>query len=479
MENKTKEKANLSRFLWLFPLLALVFLCAVAGLYTYRYQQRFLPGTSIAGVDCSSMTAQEAAQALKSAAAEGSVTLGDSSGAQVAALPMSAFLDETSLEETAYSVYARQKESSGLFDWLMPGKHPYPVSFFRNVTGEEAAAALEAALYSDQPLIAPVSAKVRLTDEGYEVIPEEPGNAVDMKACSAALAQGLRSLKTIWPAPAAIIADRAFIRPPVTADSPEIKAVTDELDSYFLLPVTLDFGDGEAYTLSPGEIRSVCDVTIRRGNVKCIPDPALVRAFTDELVDLYGYDGVYAKFRHVEDARDYVYYRVGDNGWILDRDALADQVCSALTAREGAVVTPSYDYTWYWKGFYARSRVPDTFIEISLDNQYLWAFKDGQLVAETPVVTGNIAERCDTRRGCFRIAYKEADVILRGPTWNDHVDYWMPFDGEIGLHDSSWRSVYGGDIYLTDGSHGCVNTPLEAMRKIYRSFKSNDFVIVY
>ena len=32
MENKTKEKANLSRFLWLFPLLALVFLCAVAGL---------------------------------------------------------------------------------------------------------------------------------------------------------------------------------------------------------------------------------------------------------------------------------------------------------------------------------------------------------------------------------------------------------------------------------------------------------------
>ena len=111
MENKTKEKANLSRFLWLFPLLALVFLCAVAGLYTYRYQQRFLPGTSIAGVDCSSMTAQEAAQALKSAAAGGSVTLGDSSGAQVAALPMSAFLDETSLEETAYSVYARQKET--------------------------------------------------------------------------------------------------------------------------------------------------------------------------------------------------------------------------------------------------------------------------------------------------------------------------------------------------------------------------------
>ena len=100
-------------------------------------------------------------------------------------------------------------------------------------------------------------------------------------------------------------------------------------------------------------------------------------------------------------------------------------------------------------------------------------------MVETPVVTGNVANRDETRRGCFRVAYKERDLNLRGPTWDDHVDYWMPFDGDIGLHDSSWRDEYGGDIYLTDGSHGCINTPLEAMRLIYRNFKSNDIVIVY
>ena len=154
-------------------------------------------------------------------------------------------------------------------------------------------------------------------------------------------------------------------------------------------------------------------------------------------------------------------------------------MCDAITNREDVVVTPTYDYTWYWKNVYSRSRLGDTYIEISLDNQYLWAYKDGELIVETPVVTGNVANRDDTRRGFFRVAYKETDLNLRGPTWDDHVDYWMPFDGEIGLHDSSWRDVYGGDIYLTDGSHGCVNTPLEAMRKIYRTFDSNDVVIVY
>ena len=71
------------------------------------------------------------------------------------------------------------------------------------------------------------------------------------------------------------------------------------------------------------------------------------------------------------------------------------------------------------------------------------------------------------------------DVFLTGPTWNDHVDYWMPFDGGIGLHDSSWRDEYGGDIYITDGSHGCINTPLEAIGIIYNNIWDGVPVIVY
>ena len=70
-------------------------------------------------------------------------------------------------------------------------------------------------------------------------------------------------------------------------------------------------------------------------------------------------------------------------------------------------------------------------------------------------------------------------IVLVGPTWYDHVDYWVPFDGQIGLHDSSWRDEYGGDIYLTDGSHGCINTPLEAMATIYDHLTVGTIVIVY
>ena len=170
---------------------------------------------------------------------------------------------------------------------------------------------------------------------------------------------------------------------------------------------------------------------------------------------------------------------MGDTGWKLDRDDLVQQALTALENRQTAVISPRYDYTWYWKEQYKHYRVGDTYIEISLDNQYLWAFKDGELLVETPVVTGNIARRDYTRAGCFRITYRETELNLRGPTWDDHVDYWMPLDGEIGLHDSSWRDEYGGDIYITDGSHGCINTPLEAIGIIYNNIWDGVPVIVY
>ena len=118
-------------------------------------------------------------------------------------------------------------------------------------------------------------------------------------------------------------------------------------------------------------------------------------------------------------------------------------------------------------------------MEISLDNQYMWYYVDGKLLVETPVVTGNIAAGDDTRRGCFRIASMTTDTYLVGPTWNDHVEYWMPFDDQIGLHDSSWRTEYGGDIYLTDGSHGCVNTPLDAIATIYNNITVGTLGVVY
>jgi len=55
----------------------------------------------------------------------------------------------------------------------------------------------------------------------------------------------------------------------------------------------------------------------------------------------------------------------------------------------------------------------------------------------------------------------------------------MPFNGGVGLHDASWRSTFGGKIYVTGGSHGCINLPRSAAETIYNNISAGTPVLVY
>ena len=51
--------------------------------------------------------------------------------------------------------------------------------------------------------------------------------------------------------------------------------------------------------------------------------------------------------------------------------------------------------------------------------------------------------------------------------YESHVDYWMPFNGGIGFHDAAGEVNSEASIYLTGGSHGCVNLPAEKAKILY------------
>lgn len=114
------------------------------------------------------------------------------------------------------------------------------------------------------------------------------------------------------------------------------------------------------------------------------------------------------------------------------------------------------------------------FVEIDLAAQHVYMYKDGVLAWDSPCVTGNVSKDHTTPEGIFTLSYKETDRILRGAKQADgtyeyesHVNYWMPFNGGIGLHDANWRNRFGGDIYQTKGSHGCINLPPDKAKALY------------
>jgi lipoprotein-anchoring transpeptidase ErfK/SrfK len=106
-------------------------------------------------------------------------------------------------------------------------------------------------------------------------------------------------------------------------------------------------------------------------------------------------------------------------------------------------------------------------IYVDIAGQYLYGYDQGELVVSSPVVTGKTG--FETVRGEYKIYTKTTNQKLISPFTTDKndplyyevmVNYWMPFYSGYGLHDATWRGSFGGDQYIYNGSHGCVNMPL-------------------
>ncbi len=124
--------------------------------------------------------------------------------------------------------------------------------------------------------------------------------------------------------------------------------------------------------------------------------------------------------------------------------------------------------------------VGTTYIEISLEKQHMWFYKEGKLIVSTDVVTG-YKNAHDTPTGLYYVINKASPARLVGETWDVWVNYWLgvTYDG-IGIHDSTWRyGGYGGNIYTYDGSHGCINTPYDEVKKIYDNCEEKTPVVIY
>ena len=121
----------------------------------------------------------------------------------------------------------------------------------------------------------------------------------------------------------------------------------------------------------------------------------------------------------------------------------------------------------------------NTYILVSIKKQKLWYYKKGVLKLTTNVVTGQKGKH-DTPKGTYKILGKARSVYLIGPDYKTYVNYWMLLSRkyQIGLHDATWRSSFGGSIYKYNGSHGCINMPYSKAQYIYKYVPVGTKVII-
>jgi hypothetical protein len=163
-------------------------------------------------------------------------------------------------------------------------------------------------------------------------------------------------------------------------------------------------------------------------------------------------------------------------GWKIDRDGEAEALINHI--KQGDIIEKE---PLYLQRAYSRegNEIGNTYVEINISKQQLWFYKDGRLLIQGPVVTGNPHRGYATVLGAYMVNYKQKEATLRGPGYEAKVTYWMPFFGNMGLHDASWRHRFGGDIYLRNGTHGCVNAPLYLAKTIFENIDEGTPVVIY
>lgn len=137
---------------------------------------------------------------------------------------------------------------------------------------------------------------------------------------------------------------------------------------------------------------------------------------------------------------------------------------------------PVYEKEAYVRG---RNDIGDTFVEVDMTSQKLYYYEAGELKLETDIVTGNTGRRWGTPSGVNYVYNMQTNRVLRGPGYASHVNYWVPVKGSIGIHDASWRKEFGGEIYKTNGSHGCINVPGDKMEELYNMLEIGVPVVMF
>ncbi len=177
-------------------------------------------------------------------------------------------------------------------------------------------------------------------------------------------------------------------------------------------------------------------------------------------------------------------------GWAIDAEKEATRIMEAFEKGEKSLSASNISgHGWKGEGYgyetTTNNGIGDTYAEVSIQEQRIWLYKNGQLVLTTNVVTGRHSTNEDTSPGVWYILYKRSPSILKGssvgnPNYSVKVDYWAPFtnDGQ-GFHDASWRTNWASDAYLTAGSGGCVNLPPSVAKAVYDNLSIYEPVVVY
>lgn len=320
--------------------------------------------------------------------------------------------------------------------------------------------------FNDKNIIAPKEPSLKYVGNAFMIVDEIKGNKIDKNILLERVEDAISKQESTID----LESSNCYITTKYTSKSEKVIKARDMLNKYISSKVTYTFGDSKEI-LDGSTINKWLTVD---GDFNVILDEKKVKEYVQSLADTYNTAGKTRSF-HTSSGNT-INISGGDYGSRINIDKEVQDLSEAI--KEGKTVTkkPTYSQTVVSQG---SSDIGNTYVEIDMTKQHLWFYKNGSLVVEGNVVTGNVSINDATPAGIYRLKDKERNATLKGQGYSAPVSYWMPFNGGIGIHDATWRSVFGGEIYKTNGSHGCVNSPYNLAQTIFDNIDVGTPIVCY
>ncbi len=443
---------------------AVLILLGAYGLGSWYYAKHYYPGTLVMGRDVSGMTAQEVRDHIEDVVSAYKLTITERSGGE--SLIYGSQVDLKYHDNRALEAALKTQNS------LL-----WPLHLIRGYSSEVLVStayddSLAAQVMEDLPFLqsedmtAPEDAWLTYRDHVMAIVPEVMGTTLDVEKTQALIRLSLEE------GISRISLEECYINPKVYADDPALNQEMNLRNEVLGADLTMDFGDTVEY-IGPEEISAMMS-TASDGSYYITEETVWnYVAGLAETYDTYDRERTFTTTYGTQ-----VQLYGGDYGWEINQAETAQKILTAIRDKQVGELEVVYDHTALTPGI---SDIGDTYIEISILDQEMWLYKDGELLVDTPVVTGNPNKNNATPAGgVWAIDGKYTDFTLVGENYRTPVNYWLPFNGGVGIHDLASRgSYFGGTIYLYNGSHGCINTPMDAVALIFETVEVGTPVIVY
>lgn len=471
MQNKKKKrkKKNQKMVLWSSLGVLFVFLLGLLIAGSVYCSSHFSKGTIINEIDASGLTMEE----LESRMREYVLTVRERTGE-------GGYITETITGDQIGVTVSNTDELNGILkqqnilkaisSYIKGEQQVYTVeNLYAYVDSALMTAILKLQGFQESFVTGPENAHISEYDPqtGYRIVPEIRGNVLNQT----------KTIQTVETAVDALLTEidlekaGCYEEPSVYADDAKLTERLAQMKQYTDLRIVYHFGQQE----------EVIDGSVLSGWLLVDEETNKVSVSEEKIDDFVvmlrkKYDTIFRSREFQTSYGKTITIEGGDYGWWMNYSQEQEQLKEMIENGESGERIPVYYQT---AAVYGSQDYGNTYIEINLTAQHLFLYVNGEKKMESEFVSGNAARGFDTPAGIYGITYKEQDAMLVGENYETPVSYWMPFNGNIGLHDAIWRDSFGADIYKKSGSHGCINMPYLKAKELYGEIAKGTPVICY